>query len=212
MLAQSISVLLVCCSLLVVIAFGEENHSKPRNDTFTFQSKVDVVLVPVVVRDPGGMPVGDLTERDFQVFDNNKRQVISGFMLATVAPEHFMQSPSLSGPHPSTASPRHFVIFLFDDLHVAFSDLARSKEAAKKVLAELDGNELSAVVSLSGLINSGITTDRAVSLRSLAQLQPHTIYQKTGIDCPDMDYYQAELSHFFSFNVLVARHHGFSPS
>jgi hypothetical protein len=101
---------------------------------------------------------------------------------------------------------------LFDDLHVAFSDLARSKEAAKKVLAELDGNELSAVVSLSGLINSGITTDRAVSLRSLAQLQPHTIYQKTGIDCPDMDYYQAELSHFFSFNVLVARHHGFSPS
>jgi VWFA-related protein len=192
--AHFTSVLLLCCSVLAAgILCAEKNQSTPQKDTFTFESNVDVVLVPVVVRDREGRLVGNLTQHDFQVFDNNKRQVISGFMLATVAPPRVTQNTFEDGPQRTEASPRRFVIFLFDDLHVTFNDLARSREAAKRVLAELGGSGLSAVVSLSGLVNSGMTADEAILQKALDQIQPHTVYQKSGTDCPDMDYYQAEL-------------------
>src|SRR5205823_10930190 len=141
---------------------AEKDQSTQKNP-YTLQSNVDLVLVPVVVRDREGRLVGDLTERDFQVFDNNKRQVISGFMLASVAPQPATQKPFYGERQIPTSSPRRFVILLFDDLHVTFSDLARSKDAAKQVLAELSGSESSAVVSLSGLVNSGITADKLAS-------------------------------------------------
>jgi VWFA-related protein len=194
MSAHSTSILLVCCSILATtILQSEKDHSAAPKNPYTLQSNVDVVLVPVVVRDREGRLVGDLTERDFQVFDNNKRQLISGFMLASVAPQPATQKTVDGKGQMPTTSPRHFVILLFDDLHVTFSDLARSKEAAKQVLAELLGSESSAVVSLSGSVNSGITADQTVLLAALEKIHPQTMFQKTGTECPDMDYYQAEL-------------------
>jgi hypothetical protein len=47
----------------------------------TFQTGVNVVLVPVVARDRHGRAVGNLTERDFQILDHGKPQTISGFSM-----------------------------------------------------------------------------------------------------------------------------------
>jgi VWFA-related protein len=192
--AHSTSVLLVCCLIIATsILRAEKDDSTSQKNAYTFQSNVDLVLVPVVVRDREGRLVGDLTERDFQVFDNNKRQVISEFMLASVAPKPATQKRFEGERQIPTSSPRRFVILLFDDLHVSFSDLARSKEAAKQILAELNGSASSAVVSLSGSVNSGITANQAILLAALEQIHPQGMFQKTGTECPDMDYHQAEL-------------------
>jgi VWFA-related protein len=192
--AHATSVLLVCCSFLATsILQAQKGQTTAEKNPYTVQSNVDLVLVPVVVRDREGRLVGDLTEQDFQIFDNNKRQVISGFMLASVGPQPIPRKTIEGRPQIPTTSPRRFVILLFDDLHVTFSDLARSKEAAKRVLAELNGSDLSAVISLSGSVNSGITADQVTLLAALAKIRPQTVFQKTGTDCPDMDYYQAEL-------------------
>jgi VWFA-related protein len=192
--SYSTSILLACCSILTTsILQAENDQSRRPNNPYTLQSSVDLVLVPVVVRDRSGRQVGDLTERDFQVFDNNKRQVISGFMLASVAPQPVPGKTIEGKAQVLTTPPRRFVILLFDDLHVTFSDLARSKEAAKRVLAEFDASELGAVVSLSGSVNSGIAANQSTLLAALGQLHPQTMFQKTGTDCPNMDYYQAEL-------------------
>lgn len=191
--AHSTSLLLVCCSILASILQAQKGQTTAEKNPYTVQSNVDLVLVPVVVRDREGRLVGDLTEQDFQIFDNNKRQVISGFMLASVGPQPIPRKTIEGRPQIPTTSPRRFVILLFDDLHVTFSDLARSKEAAKRVLAELNGSDLSAVISLSGSVNSGITADQVTLLAALAKIRPQTVFQKTGTDCPDMDYYQAEL-------------------
>ena len=45
----------------------------------TFRSKADFVLVPVIIWDAHGRPVGNLTKDDFQLFDKGKRQTIASF-------------------------------------------------------------------------------------------------------------------------------------
>src|ERR1700723_847494 len=45
----------------------------------TFKSRVDLVMIPVVVRDGRGKPVAGLKKEDFQLFDRGKAQNISRF-------------------------------------------------------------------------------------------------------------------------------------
>lgn len=90
--------------------------------------------------------------------------------------------------------PPRFIVFLFDDLHLSFEDLARAKKAAAKLLegALVDSN-MAAVVSLSGKQNSGLTRDRAKLHDTIMSLQPLPLYLSTSADCPHLGYYQADL-------------------
>jgi hypothetical protein len=47
----------------------------------TFTSRVNLVIVPVVVRDREGHAIGSLQQTDFQLFDKGKPQVISKFSV-----------------------------------------------------------------------------------------------------------------------------------
>ena len=181
--------------LLTTVANGKQRKAGSQPDKFTLQSNVDVILVPVVVRNGQGVAVGDLTANDFQVFDNKKRQVISGFMLATNARSRSANTEANggNGPSQSRSSPARFVVFLVDDLHITFGDLAAVREATKRVLSSLEASDGAAILSLSGLVNSGLTEDRATLLDALTRIQAQTAYRNTGTDCPDLDYYWAEL-------------------
>ena len=48
---------------------------------YTIKVGVNSVLVPVVVRDGHGRVVGDLTQKDFELFDQGKARAISGFTV-----------------------------------------------------------------------------------------------------------------------------------
>src|SRR5580692_10295215 len=47
----------------------------------TFSTRVNLVVVPVVVRDRKGRAVGNLTKEDFQLFDKGKLQTITRFSV-----------------------------------------------------------------------------------------------------------------------------------
>ena len=47
----------------------------------TFSAKVNLVMVPVVVRNAQGKAIGTLQKEDFQLFDKGKPQVISRFSV-----------------------------------------------------------------------------------------------------------------------------------
>jgi hypothetical protein len=47
----------------------------------TFSTKVNLVMVPVVVRDAKGKAIGTLEKEDFQLFDKGKPQVITRFAV-----------------------------------------------------------------------------------------------------------------------------------
>jgi len=176
---------------------AQQQDIPTQNGTYTFKSNVNEVLVPVVVRDKRGRVVGGLKKENFQVFDDGKPQVITGFMIqmrgksdASAVP---VQVPPSATP-PRTVVPDRFIVFLFDDMHLSIGDLAQAKKAATKMLAEsLADTDMAAIVSTSGKINSGLTTNRAQLQAAIVKMQPQNLYRMTGSECPNIDYYHADL-------------------
>src|SRR5882672_7810239 len=130
---------LFLCPLLTA---QQANTSPAPSDHFTLKSDVNVVLVPVLVRDKQGHEVGTLKKEDFQVFDNGKPQVISGFTIEKreqieTTPKAPDATPSVSTPvaPPVETMPKRFIVFMFDDMHLDAGDLMQSQHAAEKMLA-----------------------------------------------------------------------------
>src|SRR5579863_481448 len=71
----------------------------------TFSSKVNLVLVPVVVRDRNGKAIGNLTKDDFRLFDKGKPQVISRFSVESPSHPPAATSSNDGGNTPSAVDP-----------------------------------------------------------------------------------------------------------
>jgi VWFA-related protein len=167
-----------------------------------FTSRVNLVPVTVVVRDARGYAVGNLTKEDFRLFDNGKPQVITRFSIekpgAPVAIEK--ESPDLEtrqAKPPGTAPPviaDHFTAYLFDDLHTKWEDLARTRDAAARVLSSLQEAERVAIYTTSGQISLEFTNEQPKIQDTLLRLRPAPVTGGLGpgLDCPDISYYTAD--------------------
>jgi VWFA-related protein len=175
----------------------KETHTQ--DSTYTFKSNVDLVLVPVVVRDKQGRAVGNLKRENFQISDNDKPRAITGFMIQKRERiESYTRAVPVpivpSAAPPPTIVPNRFIVFLFDDMHLSIGDLAQAQKASSKILAaSLADTDMAAVVSMSGKINSGLTTNRAQLQAAIMKMQPQNLYRMTGSECPNIDYYHADL-------------------
>jgi VWFA-related protein len=194
-------VLVLCCVGLSSCAYATaQQATKSQGSPYNIEVTVKKLLVPVVVRDKQGRTIGDLKREDFQVFDNGKPHPLSAFMVeervgaeSRSAGNTLSPTPPSAVPQAATAYPR-FIVFLFDDLHLSAEDIARAKRAAAALLSgSLVDSDTAAVVSLSGQINSGLTRDRAKLRDAITRLKPALLYQAGNSDCPNIDYYQADL-------------------
>jgi len=186
---------------LFLLLVPPSGASQAQNESPIIQLNVNKILIPVVVRDKNGRIVSDLKLEDFQVFDNDKPHSISGIAVETHEPTQptapgaqLPDRQSKPAPPGSPASPQRFIVLLFDDLHLSNENMVQAKTAATQVLSEtLAGHDIGAVISLSQKINSGLTRDRKRLQDSIASLQPHAIYKADETQCPNIDYYQADL-------------------
>jgi VWFA-related protein len=175
---------------------AQQTKEAPPDPGFTFKSAVNEVVVPVVVTDSHGRAVSDLKKEDFQVFDRNKQQTVTGFTVqkrAATEDNVNVAEPTAARPTQAATFPDHFIVFLFDDLHLGVEELAQVQKAATRMLSDsLAPTDMAAVVSLSGT-NTGITRDRGVLQQAITKLHTRGLYQQVESDCPHVDYYQADL-------------------
>jgi VWFA-related protein len=170
-----------------------------RDSPATFRTKVNLVLVPVVVRDRVGHAVGTLQKEDFQLFDKGKPQVISRFSIESgrgsetkLQPDGAAGTlePAPASAKPAAAPPNRFIAYLFDDLHMSFGDLAQLRPPAERHINALETTDRAAIFSTSGRTTLDFTDDREQLRETLRRLKPQP---QAGVEgCPEMSYYMAD--------------------
>src|SRR5579864_8302616 len=136
----------------------------------TFQTKVNLVLVPVVVRDSAGHTVGHLTQEDFELFDKRKRQTISSFSVV----ERAGGAGTVHGTEPSSlgrsdavvvggnSRPERYIVYVFDDLNTDFAIMAGLREAALRHFSRgMPVTDRAAISTFSRRTTMAFTTDQA---------------------------------------------------
>ena len=170
----------------------------PQDPPILFRERVNLVTVPVTVRDRQGRSVGSLKREDFQLFDNGRIQVISRFSAersSSSVPAVETAETRESLPAAARApAPERFVAYVFDDVHTSFADLARVRDAAWVHMQEsLLDRDRAAIYTTSGQTMLEFTDDHDALHKTLFALSPHPRFPPAGIECPDVSHYQAEL-------------------
>ena len=167
--------------------------------TYKIQSKANVVVVRVVVRDSKRNAVDGLTQKDFQLFDNGKPQTIAQFAV-----EHSAASPSGATPAPGSvqpsedqqpfAPPERFVALYIDDARADSADLGHFRQAGLRFLANgIRPQDRMGIFTTSGFVNQDYTNDRAKLEAALAQLQYRPNTGSPRDECPEISDYQADM-------------------
>lgn len=161
------------------------------------------MLVRVVVTDEQGRSVGSLSRDDFRLFDKGKPQVISKFAVekgggksafANEEAPPVADEERLEPPTTALTLPGNFVVYLFDDVHLPFGDLARARMAAERHLAEsLPATTRAAIYTTSGQTMQEFTDDRDKLRETLRLIRPRALTGPKSFECPDISYYMADL-------------------
>jgi VWFA-related protein len=137
-------------SLLVLLPFlsgADKPKKEAQETTVREEASVTLIEVPVNVTDKDGRPVTNLKAEDFEVYDDGKKQVITGFDVlderGTVVPPAAEEAPV----HP--AARRHFLI-LFDLSFGSPSGIVNARRAARDfVVNRMKDLDLAAVATYS---------------------------------------------------------------
>ena len=173
----------------------------------TFRSSLQEVVVPVVVRDSSGRPVGGLKVEDFQLFDRGKRQTIASFTALGNRPvppggsgepvSAGAGSTAVTGAGSSAIRVplgERSVAYVFDDLNTGFVEFARTREGALHYFeAGLPAEEMAAIYSFSGRTSLSFTTDRDKLKEAVSKLRVSRTPMHGDADpCPSVSYYLAD--------------------
>jgi VWFA-related protein len=170
-----------------------------RTETVTFKAAVQLVTIPVVVRDAQGRALGNLGKDDFQLFDNGKPQVIAKFSVERAGGvEGRTAAGAARAPgsinRPAAAIPERYIAYVFDDLHLGAGDLMRVRDAAARRLASsLRPADRAAIYSTSGATTVEFTADQDLLRAGLATLMPRPRRADHLGECPDITLYQADM-------------------
>jgi len=178
-----------------------EMVTQEKQPSFQFRVERNLVLVRVVVRDSKGKPAGNLTKENFRLLDNGKPQTISEFTVergpAGAGNGAKPSTPAVPG-QPEAAPAAHvaerFVALYFDDVHLPFEDVARTRNAAQRFLdTSVAPADRVGIFTSSGQGNLDFTADRDKLRDALLRLLPRPINTSPVQECPDIFPYQAYL-------------------
>lgn len=148
-------------ALLCLLAGGglllAQNPQPPSNPVPSFRAEVEYVEVDAVVTDRTGRFIRDLKQDEFQVFEDGKRQPLTGFSIVDIPVERAERPLFATQPiDPDVQSNERafdgrIYVMVLDDLHVAPLRSQRVRIAARQFIERnLGANDLMAVVFTGG--------------------------------------------------------------
>jgi VWFA-related protein len=179
----------------------EQPEIASQESPVTFSSRVNLVSVPVVVRDHEGRAVGNLRKEDFQLYDKGKLQVITKFTVEkTEAPlvEAKVGASAAAPPERTAVSvpskpalPERYLAYLVDDIHLKSIDLLNTRQAMNRHLDEsLDPTSRAAIFTTSGRMLVDFTDDREKLHKAVNSVLPWTSGSESV--CPEISYFMAD--------------------
>jgi VWFA-related protein len=166
------------------------------------RTQVDLVEVPVVVRDGQRRAVAGLTKDDFEIYDAGKKQVITAFSVQSFTPQGDAGGGAKPAAVPAaaaataTAGPRpRFVALCFDDLNIDQAALKPAKDAAERfVKTSLAPGDRVVVVTTAQSQDSEFIGDVPKLVEQIAKVTARrTFSDDSALQCPRIRPYEAYL-------------------
>jgi len=182
---------------------GPEITTQETQPSFAIRVQHNEVMLRVVVRDSKGRAITNLRQEDFRIFDRGKLQAITHFSIeapgaatgGAAAPEGGASAArkTTSAAEPIVLPTRYVGIF-FDDIHLEFGDLARTRDAADKYLnSNLEPGDRAGIFTSSGQNQLVFTDDRAKLRDALLKIVPRPLASGAAHSCPTLTPYEAYL-------------------
>jgi VWFA-related protein len=149
------------------ISADDANGQAAEKSDVVVRSRVDAVVVDVVVTDSKGHPVTGLKPEDFTLSESGTGQKINFFeehsvvdTQQTPAPQ-FQRAPNMFSNVSNTSQPDSSTLILFDTLNTPIQDQARARDALTRYIKHKPKNESFALCVLAGPLRliRGFTTD-----------------------------------------------------
>ncbi len=153
-------------------AYAQQAPAPPTDSsTPVFKAETRLVLVDTIVTDKKGNYVGDLTAKDFKVWEDNKEQPIKSFSVES----------SASAP---SENHRHYLVLLFDNSTMSFSDQARARDAAAKfVEANAGPDRYMAIINFGGTVS--VAQNFTADAERLKQVVRNVKFSSVSPNAPD---------------------------
>jgi VWFA-related protein len=190
------------CMALGLAGFDADPSQTPSSEpiaTHVYKVVVDLVLVNVSVTDKSGHSINDLTQNDFQVFEEGVPQQISVFTVeaapgvAVPVPPMPKEEKGATVTPPSVMPLSRKMILFVDDRHIQFENLTRLKNAGEAFIrSSLGPNDMVALITASGTHPTEFTKDRNSVIAALKAIFPiaQNAYRSNS-NCPPLTDYQA---------------------
>jgi VWFA-related protein len=193
-------------------ASPQESVPKPKADAgseisqvesaATFKVRVNLVQVRVIVRDPSGKAVDNLSRQDFLLYDQGKPQTISNFSVETTqtrlqraaAVAKTQEDASATGDkNKAPVLPERFVALVFDDTHLSLQDASFARSQADRFLDSSGPTDRLAIYTTSGQNTLEFTADKAALHHAILGVIPRPLMpQALGAECPEVTHYMAD--------------------